>query len=324
MALKRSPQRFKELVEKQVVRREIADEEKDFDKRWRGKQIVRGRDLRKLFEQAVAREPAKRKAVHRREKVQQLCQVIEGFINYGTRMSDDEKKTIIQKWQRELAGELDQDVDPRRNPSGLLNKVIRAPRFENRVKSSCAWCGRTCARRSKNRRIAYLAAVNNLSVCEIPPYRQNLTSAQKAQLLTLWRAGEHNPAEARQKFLGRCRHFGVSREKQNAIAKLFGNWDANGAAAEAKIDKLKANVGGRKPPFDRARSGNVDAEETVTPMEGGEISSGCAAEVDHAVDVAGNGRPQLHEASFRRGRIVPSVPSRPVLGDGHPLVASRA
>jgi 5-methylcytosine-specific restriction endonuclease McrA len=258
-ALKRSPQRFKELVEKQVVRREIADEEKDFDKRWRGKQIVRGLDLRKLFEQAVAREPAKRKAVHRREKVQQLCQVIEGFINYGTRMSDDEKKTIIQKWQRELAGELDQDVDPRKNPSGLLNKVIRAPRFENRVKSGCAWCGRTCARRSKNRRIAYLAAVNNLSVCEIPPYRQNLTSAQKAQLLTVWRAGEHNPAEARQKFLGRCRHFGISREKQNEIAKLFENWDANGAAAEAKIDKLKANVGGRKPrkltPAEREKFG---------------------------------------------------------------------
>src|SRR5207248_9000618 len=108
-------------------------------------------------------------------------------------------------------------------------------------------------------RMLCLPEVNNLNSCQIPPNVQNQASAQKAQLLTLWRAGEHTPAEARQKFLGRCRHFGVSREQQNAIAKLFGNWDANGAAAEAKIDKLKANVGGRKPrkltPAERKKFG---------------------------------------------------------------------
>lgn len=208
---------------------------------------MKAEDLRKVFEQAVAREPAKRKAVHRREKVQQLCEVIEGFINHGTRMADDEKKALIQEWQRELAGKLDQDVDPRKNPSGLLNKVIRAPRFENRVKSGCAWCGRTCARRAKNRRTAFLAAVNNLRVCEIPPYSRQLAPAQKAQLLGLWRSGEQNAAEARQKFLGCCRHFGVLREKQNEIAKLFGDWRVNSALAEAKINKLWSRIAGQKP-----------------------------------------------------------------------------
>ena len=246
-ALKKSPQRFKELVEKQIVRRQEADAEKDLDERWRGKQIVKGAELCELFKQAIERAPAKRKAVHRREKVQLLCEVIAGFVKHGTKLPEEEKKLLIKEWQFELAGDLDQDVDPRRNPTGLLNKVIRPPRFENRIKSGCAWCGRTCARRSKNRRIAYLAAVNNLKVCEIPPYSKQLAPAQKAQLLALWRAGEQNAADARQKFLGCSRHFGVPREKQNEIAKLFDDWHANGAIAEAKINKLSARVAGQKP-----------------------------------------------------------------------------
>jgi 5-methylcytosine-specific restriction endonuclease McrA len=58
----------------------------------------------------------------------------------------------VAKWQRELCG--------------LLNRTLREPRFDNRMRSGCSWCGKNTPRLKKPevRGKAYLAAVGNLRV----------------------------------------------------------------------------------------------------------------------------------------------------------------
>ncbi len=244
-ALRNSPDDFKKKIKAQVERREVASE--DEDQSWRGKEKVDYEELKPQFDQACNRSPQRRKAVHRREKVQLLNQVIESFINSISTLEAQTKKDLITKWQRALAGDLDQDFDPRKNPKGLINKVVRAPRFDNRVESGCAWCGKTCARKSKNRKKAYLAAVNNLRVYEVPPSSAHLAKERKGRLADLWQEGLKNPAEARQRFLNSCRHFGIPKDKQREFAGLFDNWRAGSEEANQKIKNLHVKLVGQKP-----------------------------------------------------------------------------
>ena len=129
------------------IRSEIQRRRQDPDSSVRGKKRVSPDDLLDELEKALHRESEPRKAEHRDVKVADLSSVIDGF---GS--SINLSKDTIQQWQRELCG--------------LLNKVLRPPRFDNRLKSGCAWCGKPTPRKGKVREIAYEAAVRNLRVRE--------------------------------------------------------------------------------------------------------------------------------------------------------------
>jgi 5-methylcytosine-specific restriction endonuclease McrA len=129
------------------IRSEIQRRQQDPDNSVRGKKRISPDDLLGELEKALHRESEPRKAEHRDVKAADLCSVIDGFGN-----SINLSKDTIQRWQRELCR--------------LLNKILRPARFENRLKSGCAWCGKPTPRKSKVREIAYEAAVRNLRVRE--------------------------------------------------------------------------------------------------------------------------------------------------------------
>jgi len=129
------------------IRSEIQRRQQDPDNSVRGKKRISSDDLLGELEKALHRESEPRKAEHRDVKEADLCSVIDGF---GS--SINLSKDTIQRWRRELCR--------------LLNKILRPARFENRLKSGCAWCGKPTPRKSKVREIAYEAAVRNLRVRE--------------------------------------------------------------------------------------------------------------------------------------------------------------
>lgn len=129
------------------IREEIQRRRQDQDSSVRGKKKVSPDELLALLEQARERQPQPRVAEHRSVKEADLRSAVEGFGN-----SINLTKATIQRWQREL--------------SGLLNKVLRPARFENRLRTGCAWCGKPTPRKSKVRKVAYEAAVRNLRVRE--------------------------------------------------------------------------------------------------------------------------------------------------------------
>lgn len=238
--LRNSPQTFLKKLDDQVKRRESAGE--DTDQAWRGKTKVQANELRELFDQAKKELPKRRKTVHRREKVNILQDMIRKFGEANSLPTE-----AIQKWQNELAGpESQEDFDPRKKPKGLLNKVLREPRFKNRFSGGCAWCGKTCARKTKSRKEAYLAAVNNLRVWEIPPASKPLGPLQKERLRSIWQQGGGNASQVRQKFLGLCRHYGVRKDKQQEFARLFDDWGANGSEFEKRVRTLRSQISGQK------------------------------------------------------------------------------
>lgn len=239
-SLKNSPEPFLQKLDVQIKRRELATE--DVDQTWRGKTKVQPSELRELFDQAKKEPPKRRKAVHRWEKVAVLQDMIRKFGEANGLSAE-----TIKKWQKELTGpESQEDFDPRKRPKGLLNKVLREARFDNRVSGGCAWCGKTCARKTKSRKEAYLAAVNNLRVWEIPPSSRVLASWQKERLRSIWQEGIRNPVQARQKFLGLCRLFGVRKDKQQEFACLFDAWATNGGEFEKGLKTLRSQVSGQK------------------------------------------------------------------------------
>lgn len=129
------------------IREEIQRRRQDPDSSVRGKKKVSPDELLALLEQARERRPQPRVAEHRSVKEADLRSAVEGFGN-----SINLTKATIQRWQREL--------------SGLLNKVLRPARFENRLRTGCAWCGKPTPRKSKVREVAYKAAVRNVRVRE--------------------------------------------------------------------------------------------------------------------------------------------------------------
>jgi 5-methylcytosine-specific restriction endonuclease McrA len=129
------------------IREEIQRRRQDPDSSVRGKKKVSPDELLALLEQARERHPQPRVAEHRTVKEADLRSAVEGFGN-----SINLTKATIQRWQREL--------------SGLLNKVLRPARFENRLRTGCAWCGKPTPRKIKVRELAYEAAVRNLRVRE--------------------------------------------------------------------------------------------------------------------------------------------------------------
>lgn len=128
------------------VRALIQRRKDDPDDPVRGKIKVKPEELEALLAEACERgkrPPRPRWAEHRSVKEAELRAVVEGFeraVGLPNEISD--------RWKRELCK--------------LLNKVLRPARFENRLKTGCAWCGKSTPRKVKVREIAYRAAVQNL------------------------------------------------------------------------------------------------------------------------------------------------------------------
>lgn len=113
----------------------------------RGRTKVSPEELRSLSAEARKRERQPRKAEHRSIKEQDLRAVVVGFGKSAGLAPE-----VIARWQKELVQ--------------ILNKTLRQARFENRLKTGCAWCGKATPRKTKVRDIAYRAAVHNLRARE--------------------------------------------------------------------------------------------------------------------------------------------------------------
>lgn len=114
--------------------------------------------LEKAYQAALNRPPEPRKALPRQIKEEDLKQVITAF---GKRYHLDEN--TIARWKLNLAG----GVDPNgKRRYGLLNRVLRAARFDNRLRSCCSWCDKNTPRLKKYeiRKMALEAAVGNIRV----------------------------------------------------------------------------------------------------------------------------------------------------------------
>ncbi|MFB3815612.1 MAG: HNH endonuclease domain-containing protein [Terriglobales bacterium] len=127
--------------------------------------------LRDAFTAALTRLPQPRKAVPRQIKEEDLRVMVAAF---GARYGLTEQ--TISRWQKELCG--------------LLNRVLRQARFDNRVKSGCSWCGKKTARLSKPeiRELAYRAAIGNLRVyvSEASRATRALTEDERNHFLEWW------------------------------------------------------------------------------------------------------------------------------------------
>jgi len=128
--------------------------------------------LHEAFEAALIRLPEPRKAVPRQIKEQDLRTIIEKF---GRKYNMSSQ--TIARWQKELCG--------------LLNRILREPRFDNRLKSGCAWCGKKTPRLKKPevREKAYLAAVANLRVHRAanPRLTRQLNKTERELLVHWWK-----------------------------------------------------------------------------------------------------------------------------------------
>lgn len=171
-----------------AIEQEINRREKNPDDPVRGRKKVAIHEFRALFEQACARLPQPRVAEHRSVKEAELIAVIDGF----GRRAELPKETIA-RWKRELVGE--KSSDGKRVHYGLLNKVLRPARFDNRLKSTCSWCDKKTPRKAKVRELAYKATVNNLRARE--GWRDRpLSEAQRNDFLEWWNNCEKAPGLA--------------------------------------------------------------------------------------------------------------------------------
>lgn len=126
--------------------------------------------LEREFELASRRDPQPRKALPRQLRLQELHAMVNAF---AKRIVLSEAES--ERWQHELCG--------------LLNRVVREARFENRIKSGCSWCGKKTPRLSKLevRESAYLAAVGNLRVQTENGARRALDDDEKEKFRNWWR-----------------------------------------------------------------------------------------------------------------------------------------
>jgi 5-methylcytosine-specific restriction endonuclease McrA len=143
----------------------------------RGKTKVPPEELEILLSQAVERgkqPPRPRMAEHRSVKEAELRAVVDGFAR-SSGLPDD----VSNRWKTELCQ--------------LLNRSLRPARFNNRLKSGCAWCGKSTPRKARVRELAYRAAVNNLRIREGFRTRP-LTIKEQEPFLEWWGNAEHAPA----------------------------------------------------------------------------------------------------------------------------------
>lgn len=121
--------------------------------------------LHEAFKNALERKRERKKALPRQVREKDLEEIVKAF---GERWSLSPEH--IEKWKAEL--------------TGLLNKIVRHARFDNRLKSGCSWCGKKTPRLSKpeTREEAFKAAVGNLRVIRPDGRRLSLSDEEKAPL----------------------------------------------------------------------------------------------------------------------------------------------
>jgi len=197
----------------------------------RGKTRVGVEELLRLLEHARHRPPQPRQAEHRSVKEADLREVIEGFGRAAALPAE-----VTERWKRELCGSMDSKAQTK---PGLLNKVLRSARFENRLKSGCAWCGKPTPRKSKVRHVAYAAAVCNLRVRDgrIP---RRLSDGEMQVFWDWWERREAagtQPCEGRKDapkaegIKSQLKRIGAQEKMARQFYDLLWNPDAKGRAS---------------------------------------------------------------------------------------------
>ena len=157
------------------------------------------------YRAALTRPSEPRKAVPRQIKEGDLRAMVAAF---GKRVGLPDETT--QRWQKELCG--------------LLNRVLREARFENRLKSTCAWCEKKTARLKKPgvREKAYLAAVGNVRVCtEVRGKTRPLNEQEKAGFIEWWRRRQLPRDEQQKIFVPRAPNIFDRAPAEANIEKAF-------------------------------------------------------------------------------------------------------
>jgi 5-methylcytosine-specific restriction endonuclease McrA len=127
--------------------------------------------LYEAYQMALTRNPEPRKAVPRQLKENDLKEMVERFGKQNGLTTEE-----IRRWNKEL--------------KGLLNKVLREARFDNRLRSVCAWCGKNTPRVKKQevRYLAYLAAIRNLRVkTEVYGKTRPINEVDLNRFILLWK-----------------------------------------------------------------------------------------------------------------------------------------
>jgi hypothetical protein len=227
------------------VRAQIKRREDDSDDPVRGKGRVSPAELLELLEKARNRQQHPRQAEHRSVKVAELMEAIAGFGK-----SADIPPATLQRWQQELCG---LTTENGKEKFGLLNKVLRPARFENRLRTGCAWCGKPTPRKNKVRHVAYCAAVCNLRIREGRRVRR-LNKVEAEVFWNWWalreaalaqekvRAGKPLEEEAKKRAKGadapkhetikkHLQRLGAQDKMARQISDLLWNEDAKGRAS---------------------------------------------------------------------------------------------
>ncbi len=157
----------------QAIEQELKRREEYANDPVRGRKKIQVPVLRQLFETACRRERQPKIAEDRRVKEADLQAVVAGF---ATAVGLSEQETM--RWRAELVR--------------LLNKTLRPARFDNRIRSTCAWCGQRTPRKSKVREIAYHAAVHNLRV-RVGRRERPLIEEERKEFLGWWCDRENAP-----------------------------------------------------------------------------------------------------------------------------------
>jgi len=195
------------------VRAQLQKRKDDPEDPVRGKPKVSVEELESLVALACKRGelPARpRLAEHRSVKEAELKAVIEGF-ETASGLGND----VSDRWKKELCG--------------LLNKVLRPARFENRLKTGCAWCGKATPRKARVREIAYRAAVQNLRIREGFRTRP-LKPEEQAPFLAWWQKPEDAPGTVT--IANRLKKLNSGQEKMaRQLYDLLKNPNAKGRAS---------------------------------------------------------------------------------------------
>lgn len=133
--------------------------------------------LTHAYENALNRMVEPHKAQPRIIKEQELKIIVEKFGK-----SNGLSNEIVLRWQHNLVG--------------LLNRVVRQARFDNRTKSGCSWCGKNTPRlKPKVRELAYKAAIGNLRVYDRVSggSPRKLNTFEMAGFMKLW---QHRQSES--------------------------------------------------------------------------------------------------------------------------------
>ena len=159
------------------VRAQIRRREDDPGDPVRGKTKLSPAELLDLLENARKRQQQPRQAEHRSVKAAEVIEIIAGFGK-----SAEVPSAVVERWQQELCGFTNKNG---KEKFGLLNKALRPARFENRLRTGCAWCGKPTPRKRKVRHVAYCAAVCNLRVREGRRFRA-LNEGEKEVFWSWW------------------------------------------------------------------------------------------------------------------------------------------